>query len=490
MKAMGISKEGIRGLYLGKIRVLTAAGCVLGLMLGKFGASMLTGHISRTFGSQPFGAAGRSLSALAAALVYGIVMLFSGKILGRLGRVTVTDLLVTEKGFGRKAKVKDGLRRSKSVPVNLLLGLHEVRHGYGIIFGLLLLVSLLITVPLRTVQTMEDDAFVTYMGSSVCDLLLEVEQGEDVEQRNQTAESFLRTAAQQGIVERMDVFRRVRLQAVREEDGKVVGMHIDTGRNAGVGLTYLDGGRPKTERQIALSYLMAEELDKAVGSTLEMIAGGEVRSFTVSGIYQDVTSGGRTAKTVCPFFDEAAEKYSYEITLSVSAPNGFAADLRGQLGGGYSVENMEEFLGQTLGGVTAQIRRAGIAVLLIGICLTALITALFLKLRLAREASALAAKRAMGIPFVAMRKQELYPVLMAGGLGVVCGAAIAEVFGDRLISGLFGLLGMGLKKIVFVRVQMWQYLVIPAILLAMLWLVTVGICAQIKSLDAAVHINE
>lgn len=490
MKAMGISKEGIRGLYLGKIRILTAAGCVLGFVLGKFGASMLTGHISRTFGSQPLGAVGRILSALAAVIVYGIVLLFSRKILGRLGRVTVTDLLVTEKGFGRKAEVKDGLRRSKRIPVNLLLGLHEMRHGYGIIFGLLLLVSLLITVPLRTVQTMEDDAFVTYMGSGVCDLLLEVEQGEDVEQRNQTAERLLRTAARQGIVERMDVFRRVRLQAVREEDGKVVGMHIDTGRNAGMGLTYLDGENPKNESQIALSYLMAEELDKAVGSTLEIIAGGEVQRFTVSGIYQDVTSGGRTAKTVCPFSDEAAEKYSYGITLSASAPDGFAADLRGQLGGGYSVENMEEFLGQTLGGVIAQVRRAGIAVLFIGICLTALITALFLKLRLAREASALAAKRAMGIPFVAMRKQELYPVLMAGGLGAVCGAAIAEVFGDQLISGLFGLLGMGLKKIVFVQVQAWQYLVIPAILLAMLWLVTVGICTQIKSLDVAGHINE
>lgn len=490
MKAMGISKKGIRGLYLGKIRVLTAAGCVLGLVLGGFGASMLTGHISRTFGSQPSGAMGRILSALVAVLVYGIVLLFSRKILSRLGKATVTDLLVTEKGFGRKAKVKDGLRRSKRVPVNLLLGLHEMRHGYGIIFSLLLLVSLLITVPLRTVQTMKDDGFVTYMGSSVCDLLLEVEQGEDVEQRNQTAESLLQTAAQQGIVEHMDVLRRVRLQAVREEDGKAVGMHTDTGQNAGVGLTYLDGESPKTERQIALSYLMSEELNRTVGGTLEIIAGDGVQSFTVSGIYQDVTSGGRTAKTVCAFPDEPAEKYSYGITLSASAPDSFAADLRGQLGGGYSVENMEEFLGQTLGGVTAQVRRAGTAVLFIGIGLTALITALFLKLRLAREASALASKKAMGIPFAAIRQQELYPILMAGGLGAVCGAAFAELFGDKLISGLFGLLGMGLKEIVFVQVQAWQYFVIPAILLAMLWIVTVGICTQIKSLDVAGHINE
>lgn len=490
MKAMGISKEGISGLYLGKIRILTVAGCIWGFALGELYASMMTGHISRTFGSQPSSAMGQILSVLVAGLVYGIILLFSRKILNRLGKATVTDLLVTEKGFGGKAKVKDGLRRSKRLPVNLLLGLHEVRHGYGIIFSLLLIVSLLIIVPLRTVQTMKDDEFVTYMGSSTCDLLLEVEQGEDVEQRNQIAESLLQTAAKQGTVEHIDVLRRVRLQAVREEDGKAVGIHIDTGKSAGMGLKYLDGENPKTERQIALSYLMAEELDKAVGCTLEIMANGEAQSFTVSGIYQDVTSGGRTAKTVCKFSNEAAEKYSYGITLSASAPDSFAADLREQLGGGYNVENMEEFLQQTLGGVIAQVQQAGIAVLLIGICLTALITALFLKLRLAREATALVAKKAMGIPFAAIRKQEFYPVLMAGGFGTVCGAALAELFGDKLISGLFGLLGLGLKKIVFVQAQAWQYLVVPAILLATLGVVTVAICTQIRSLDMASHINE
>lgn len=490
MKAMGISKEGISGLYLGKIRILTAAGCILGFVLGGLGVSMMNGHISRTFGNQPSNIMGRVLAVLAVVLVYGIILLFSKKILSRLGKAAVTDLLVTEKGFGRKAKVKDGLRRSKRLPVNLLLGLHEARHGYGIIFTLLMIVSLLITVPFRTVQTMKDDEFVTYMGSRVCDLLLEVEQGEDVEQRKQAVESLLQTAVKQGTVENVDVLRRVRLQAVREEDGKIVGIHVDTGKSAGMGLKYLDGENPKTERQIALSYLMAEELDKMVGSTLKIMADGKVQTFTVSGIYQDVTSGGRTAKTVCTFSDEAAEKYSYEITLSASASDGFAADLRDQLGGGYSVENMEEFLRQTLGGVTAQIRQASFAVLLIGICLTVLITALFLKLRFARETAALAAKKAMGVPFGAVRMQELIPILIAGGLGSVCGTLFAELFGDKLVSGLFGMLGMGLKKIVFAGAPMWQYLAVSTMLLATLGTVTVGICTQIRNLDVASHVNE
>lgn len=488
MKAMGISKKGITGLYLGKIRILTAAGCVLGFVLAGFAVSLLTGHISRTFGAQSLGVRERILSVFVVMLVYGIILLFSRKILSRLRKATIVDLLVTEKGFEQKAKIKDGLRRSK-LPVNLLMGLHVVRHGYGIIFCLLLIISILITVPLRTVQTIKNDEFVTYMGSSVYDLLLEVEQGEDLEQRNRQVEILLQTAEEQGTVSKIDLLCRVRLQAVRE-DGKAVGIHIDTGKNAGAGLKYLVGENPKMETEIALSYLMADELGKNLHDTVDIIVSGEVQTFTVCGIYQDVTSGGRTAKTVCTFTNEPSEKYSYGINLSASAPDSFAADLRQSLGGGYSVENMKEFLGQTLGGVISQIQQASFAVLFIGIGLTVLITALFLKLRLAREVPSLAAKKAMGIPFTAIRAQELAPILIAGGLGSACGVLLAEMFGDKLVSGLFGMLGMGLKKIVFVDAAAWQFAVIPVILLTTLCIVTVSLCAQIRHIDTAIHLSE
>lgn len=67
---------------------------------------------------------------------------------------------------------------------------------------------------------------------------------------------------------------------------------------------------------------------------------------------------------------------------------------------------------------------------------------------------------------------------------------LAELFGDALISGLFGMLGMGLKKIVFAESSAWQLFVIPALLLVTLSAVTVSICAAIKYMDVASHINE
>lgn len=489
MKAMGIPKKGICGLYLHKIRILTVVGLAIGFPVGLCFLSAVTRHINRTFGSQQLRLRAVLLAGAVSVLVYGIILLFSRKILRRLGKATVTDLLVTEKGFGRRRRGKGGLRRAKWLSFNLLLGLHEVRHGYGIIFGLLLMVSFFVVVPERTAQTMEDDEFVTYMGSPVCYLLLEVEQGEELEGRKALAETLLQELAAKGQIQSIDILRRVRLQAIGD-DGEFTGIHIDTGRGAGAGLQYLVGGSPETDGEIALSCLMADELNKTVGDAVDIVTDGSTRRFHVCGIYQDVTSGGRTAKAVCDFPQVEAEKYEFRLTLSGTDAGSLADDLERQLGSGYSVRSMGEFLRQTLGGVVTQVRQAGRAVLVIGICLTALIAALFLKLRIARESAALAAKKAMGIPSLAILMQELCPILIAGGLGCACGVLMAELIGDDLISALFAILGIGLKRIVFAGAPVWKTAIVPGVLLVTLIAVTVGICGGIRRMNVAEYVNE
>lgn len=506
MKALGIPEKGIRGLYLGEIRILMLAGCACGLLLAVLSVNLLTGHMSRTFGSQPLGAMALLYALLTCAVVYGIVIAFAGKVLGRLKRATVTDLLITEKGFGRKrAAVKDGIHKNRYLPVNLLLGWKEVRHGYGIIFGLLLIVTFLMTVPYRMVQTMEHEEFITYMGSPVCDLLLEVEQGAGLQERYSEAKKLLQTELGRGSISGFQELKRVRLQAEGMEK-EPVGIHIDTGEAAGRGLRYLTGNAPETEKEIALSLLLAEELGKRTEDTVTLLAEGKTQEFTVSGIYQDVTSGGRTAKMLRSFGGEEAEQYSFQIMLNTKSASGYsggkqesqnwqlrqqtAERLREALGNGYSIENMEEFVGQTLGGVTAQVKQGAAGAFIIGAALTILIVLLFMRLRMAREAAALSTKRAMGIPFGAMVKQELYPLLIAGGLGILCGGLLAECLGDDLISLLFAALGIGLKRITFAPPDVLWQLGIPAVLLMTLTTVCCLVCRGFRQIKVSEHCNE
>ena len=134
MKAIGIPQKGICILYLGKIRILMAAGCVTGYVLAFLSSTLLTEHTSRTFGQQPLDIKSFILAGIVCFAVCAVILLFTRKILGRLQKSSVTDLLVTEKGFGKTGKVKDDLCKSKHLPINLLIALKEVRKGYGIVF--------------------------------------------------------------------------------------------------------------------------------------------------------------------------------------------------------------------------------------------------------------------------------------------------------------------------------------------------------------------
>lgn len=490
MKAMGIPSRRIRSLYLGEIRILMGIGCVIGYGAALPAVTFFTGHMSRTFGKYQIGIGVYIAAVGICILVYGMILLFTRKVLGRLRKVTVVDVLVTEKGFGKRGKTRDGIHKSHHIPVNLLIGLHEARNGYGIIFSLLLIVTFLVTVPYRMVHTMEDKEFSTYMGSAVCDALIEVEQGEELEIRKEAAEKLLLSEKEKNNVSDYKVLRRVRLQA-EDSEGKWQGIHIDTGEKAGEGIKYLKGKQPETEKELALSSLMAEQLGKKEGDTVTIFLNGAEQELVVSGIYQDVTSGGRTAKAVYDFKEAEAEQYTFEVNFGKAPESEERITVwRETLGSGYTVEYMEGFIAQTLGGVTAQVKQAAMAAFVIGICLIGMIVMLFQKLRIAREGKMLAGKKAIGIPVSDICRQELYPVLLAGGIGAVAGLALAGVLGDRIFGDLFSVMGLGIEQIEFATMPIIMYVLIPVMLLVVLGMVTMVSCRQIKSMEITEYFSE
>lgn len=490
MKAVGIPAKGIRSLYMGEIRILMGIGCVAGYAVAIPAVSFLTGHISRTFGRCRLGMITYIAAVGIALLVYGMILLFTGKVLNRLRKVTVVDALVTGKGFAKERKTKDGIHKARRLSVNLLLGMQEVRHGYGIIFALLMIVTFLVTVPYRMVQTMEDKAFAAYMGTASYDVAIEIEQGENLEERMMKAEQLIQSEQESGYADCYAKLRRVRLQA-KDQEGKLQGIHIDTGEEAGKGIRYLTGHAPATATEIALSCLMAEQLGKNQGESVVIICQDKEQEFLICGIYQDVTSGGKTAKAVYAFPETEAEKYAFEVNLGEKPDSREkVAVWREELGKSYTVEYMEDFIGQTLGGVTAQVRQATYTAFVIGICLIGMIVMLYMNLRIAREAGMLAGKKAVGIPLSDIYRQELYPVLLAGGLGTVSGIMLAGVAGDRLFSIFFGMLGLGIKQIEFVPMSLMMHVVIPGLLLAVLGMVTIVSCRQIRTIPIRIYFNE
>ncbi len=488
MKSIGIPDKSIRGLYLSKLRILMCASLVAGIALAVLLQRCVTGHISRFFGTQPLDARSFLLAA-GAALVIALIMLCSaGRTLSRIRRKTLVELMVAESGFCKKRRAKSGLARSRRLPVDILMGLNAARRGYGVIFTLMFVTAFLLLVPVRSLQTMKSREFVTYMGCPVFGLMVEAEQGGDTEERNAALASIVDEEIRNGSIASVSVLRRVRVCAYGCS-GEQTGVHIDAGIEAGSGIKYLYGACPVNEGQIALSSLLAEELGKSVGDTVTVEYGGKSRGFDLCGIYQDVTSGGRTAKTLYGFEDEPAEKYTYQIELPDNVPaESIAESLRARLGSGYAVESMDSFIGQTLGGVTRRIGQAVVFAAAVGAAVTALIVLLFMELRISRSARSLAGKITMGIPFGAVCQQEIYPLLAVGGAGALLGSAAAELLGERLTGGLMSLLGLGISRISFSGLTAVSA-VIPVGLTALAAMVCGCVCTKIKGIDIARHFN-
>ena len=494
MKSIGIPDKGIENLYLAKVRILMSVAGVVGFILALLFLPKFTGHISRFFGAQPLDILSLLRAVVSVVLIYCIILLFAKKVLKQIKKKTIVDLLVLNDGFSKKVKVKTGLYKSKGLSTNALIGLQEARKGYGIVFVLMLIISILVMVPIRSLQAMQAEDFVTYMGSPICDLLAEVTQGDSLEERNARLSELLSEEAEAGRVQNVDVLRRVRLQAFSNA-GESVGVHVDTGPSAGKGIVYLGGSNPSDEKHIALSYLLADELGKEVGDTVDITTDNQTYCLEICGIYQDVTSGGKTAKTIYDFPNEISEKYTYQLELSdgVSASDisvdEFADHLKSQLGSGYSIKSMDGFLEQTLGGVTARLSQAVYLVIIIGFVITVFIVLLYMELRLARTMRALAEKIAMGIPIKAICIQELYPMLFTGGIGVVLGIVLTELIGEKIVSGLFSLLGLGITSFSFSAMTV-SCILVPVSLIVILVIINLSVCMKIRKIDISGYFNQ
>lgn len=447
MKAMGVPHKEIRNLYLGKMVILLGIGTVAGYLLALVGAEFAIDHMTRTFGEEPLSQWTLVVAVMAAGLVYLLALQYCKKVLKYAKKVKVVEVLVTGAG----------LKKSK----------------YTFVYGVMLVAAFMVLLPVNLVHTMESKEFITYMGTSIHDVMIEVEQGEELEER---AERVITLLKQEKVT--YHAMKRVRVETeVLEENGigefikRKRSIHIDTGADAGKGIQYLSGVAPSSTKEIALSKLEAEQLGKTAGDSLMVNWLGHQKTLTVCGIYQDVTSGGMTAKAVCDFEDISPEQYAFMVDVpEEKMQGGCVEEWRKELGNGFTVEWMEEFLNQTLGGVTKQMKLVELAAIVAVMGLVIIIVLLFLKLRLAKEASQIAIKKAIGLSCRQIRLQELIRLVIAAAMGVESGTILVNCFGDVPVSILFQMTGLGIQQIQFFIQPLISWVALPLLLLS----VTVG----------------
>lgn len=385
----------------------------------------MTAPMRATFSDPPITWITVAAPLVALAVVLDIVMGLCRATLRGVRRIDILDALVhgrTGSRSGRRLRRASGSRLSDARPGRLWarLALAELRDERGrwvllpVVFGL-------------------TTVLVTYMGAPSSDVRADIGSAAKSGDSADGVHARLRSRmADDDRISATRSYAQLLYQTYGEEGWETI--RIDVGDYSRTTMAFLSGAAPGTD-QIALSALNADKYGLSVGDTISVRRGDRSRSLTVSGIYQDVTSGGYTAK-MHGRVPSGADRWTVYIDLSPGAdPIPLARQYDAAVPGA-SVIPMREYVTQTFSYATAALRGASLVTLGLGLAASALITGLFLRLHLARSRAGLAALSAIGFSTRELRAQLWLKTVLAVTVGVAVGSLIAATLAGPVVSAL------------------------------------------------------
>jgi len=488
MKAVGIAKKDIKRIFLIKYTALGVLASLPGYLLSLFVHPLLLSNMFLYMGSAPKTSLQLLIPFAAAASIALMVLVSCLIILRRFDRISAVEAFRSG-SVGESAKNRNILRLKKSrvLNVNMFLGVKDVFQRYRM-FGLLWFVfffcTCFILIPIHFLTTIESPSFISYMGIGKSDIRIDLRRSDDTAGRFDDMMTALIADRDVQTLSPMATSRFTLLQ----DDGTEESVNIEVGDFSIFPLDYQEGRAPQRNNEIALSYKNSEEMGKSVGDSLTIICGGEEKTMVLTGIYQDVTNGGRTAKAVLDYDEDDVLWYSLGLDLKAGVS---IADKVHEYSDRFHparITGIRDYLHQTLGGTISQVRKVVFGALLTGLFVSVLITTLFMKMVIAKDSSRIAVMKSQGFSLSHIRVQYLMVSLLLLLCGIAGGTVFSNVMGQKLVSVLWGF--MGASQINFVIDPVQSYLLFPLILTAAVFLTTLLTISDIKETSIITMIAE
>jgi len=385
------------------------------------------------------------------------VMLGCRRIIGRNLKSTVIELMRGEEKIKKEGHYSLPVGGLKNRNITIAMGELSCKwKEYSVIFMVFVFSSFLILLPMNMKNTIENPSFITYMGVGKSDIRIDIQYTEKLSGQMAAAAAYLE---QDPDIEKYTVYRNGYVQ-LQNGSGQWEYVRVANGDEAVFPLEYLEGRAPKDNKEIALSYMNASELGKKAGDSLTAAYKGKELQFTVCGIYQDITYGGKTAKAAIDFDESDIEVYIIYLDVRDGvAVEEKAKELRGILTDS-KITPVGEFISQTLGGIKDNLGLVEAAAIILSLTLTVLITVMILQLTTAREHSAVAIKKAIGFSNKDIRIQFGIRIMMIQLAAIITGTVLANSLGEAAFSMLLST--MGAAKIKMLVEPVSAYLLCPA----------------------------
>lgn len=435
LKALGIEKTDIKKIYFSKYLMFSGCGGAVGLIAAFLLRMPLGATIREFYGTGNNGAAACALSIIAAALAEGIILLAVWKILKRTDSMSPVEAMVLANSGEKKG-----------------------RGGQYLLIGAVTaLCTFIMLVPQNLSTTMSAPDFSSYMGIGNSDIRIDVRMTEDIAGAAERIEEELKADSS---VENYSVLYTKTLTA-QLADGTAVNISAENGDHSIFPVVYSKGRYPEKENEIALSSMNAEELGLDEGAELTLTVNGEKTTYTVCGIYSDITNGGKTAK-ICG--DVGRDNIMWSVIyVSLHEGTDKASWAEGYRERGADVTDIADYIVKTYGQTLDTVSTAAKVAAVTGAAVTAVVVLLFMRLLTEKKRLEISLRKALGF-----KNRDIMRIFFSKGIipaltGAVIGVFAANILGEGLCGAALQMFGADSFKFVIDGVR--AYLILPGIML-------------------------
>ncbi|MFB6802505.1 FtsX-like permease family protein [Peribacillus butanolivorans] len=466
MKAVGISKKDIKKVYLNKYRVMSVVAGIIGYLLSFAVVNLFNGNMRLYISSDLSGNLKYVLSLIAPLLVYSMIVMYSKKVLKRIDKISAVEALRKDSmERGKNQKYSFPLLKNKFFSTNIYMGLRDVWKRfklYRLLFFIFIVCTFIVILPINIYNTMNSPEFSTYMGIGKSDMRIDLRRTDSITEDFKKLQEELKNDSD---IEKYAAYITSSYQVKNAESWDY--MNIETGDFSVFPLNYLEGRALEGEGEISLSFANASKdgLNKNVGDKVSVKVGGEEKNLKVTGIYQDITNGGKTAKahTSLGVNDEAVLWYIVYMDVAQGVDIREKMEYYQNAYDSAQVNDIKEYTRQTLGNIIDQMSTVVIGAFAIAVIIAVLITALFLRMLLSKDMSQIAIMRSMGLTSKNIKHQYMAGTMMVLILGIIVGVLASNYLGELLVSMTMST--MGAAKIEFVHVVWQTWLLCPLVLI-------------------------
>ncbi|WP_152393204.1 ABC transporter permease [Paenibacillus guangzhouensis] len=440
MKAIGLRVTDIKKIYLAKYAAIAAAGSMLGFVLSFLFRDKLLENIRLYMGESDNAPYALLFGVIGILIVFIVIIAYVNGVLNRFRKISAAEAI----RFGTSQEKNPIAKRmtlsgNRLLNTNFFLGIQDVllrKKLYVTLLAVLVISAFIMIVPQNLYNTISSRTFIQYMGVGSYDLRIDIQQTDQISTK--TAE--IRNAMSSDSAITQSAVLITKSFKSKSEDGTGENMKIELGDHSIFPVEYAKGRAP-VEGEIALSSMNADEMGKKVGDVLTLIVEGKEKDLTVSGIYSDITNGGKTAKAV--FSDNSADIMWSMICATVSDKSLIDSIVKdyAERFDYAKISDVNEFVRQTFGSTIQSVQKASYAAIAVAVLITVLITLLFMKLLVAKDRYAIAVMKAFGFTNSDVTTQYISRSLFVLIVGIVLGTLLANTLGELLAGALISTFG-------------------------------------------------